>query len=135
MEKTEGYYNHRQRKAIAKNQLKGEKVPVENWVMDSNGEMVKVVTGYTTQYKKLKKKEKYNFSEWFNRVERANNYGNKLNNVVSENNYNKEVQETEAREAKLLADLIANYGLEKGTELHNEHLMKFEEKMTKKYSS
>ncbi len=57
----EKYYNHKQRKTIAKQQLKNEKVPIENWVKNENGEMEKVVTGYTTKYKQLRKKEKHNF--------------------------------------------------------------------------
>ncbi len=67
------------------------------------------------------------------RIQRANEYGKKLSNLIEEENYNKNLQETELREAKILEQMIANYGEENGRELYQKHLQKFEDKMSKKY--
>ena len=131
----EKMYNHKQRRFAARRALKQEKIPVDNWIRDESGEFKQVITHWTTSYRKMIIKERYDYNAWFDRVKKSQEYGKKVSNIIEEMNYNKFLEETEAREAKNLSLLIELHGEEKGKELHNERLKRFEEKMTKKYNS
>jgi hypothetical protein len=126
------YYNHKQRKRIVKDSLKNEKIPIEGWVRGISGEMEKQIIGWTTKWKEMKKHEKNNTKDWFERVNKSVEYGKQLERAITEINYNQWSQEVEARENKNLEEYIMEYGEEKGRELHEKHLLKIEEKMLKK---
>jgi len=125
-------HNHRERKRLAKEQLKKEIIPIEKWVRDSNGELVEEIVAYTNKYKQIRKTEKNNFNKWFERVQRSQEYGKKVMNIVEEENYNNMVREREEIEAKKLALLIELHGEDEGKSRHDKLLQKIQERSTKK---
>lgn len=86
----------------------------------------------TNKLKKRTRKEKYNYSEWFNRIKHSNKNGDNIHRINEEAIYNEMVRQTEEREEKYLKLLIEVYGEEIGKQKHDRHLEDFEKRFAKK---
>jgi hypothetical protein len=106
------HYNHRTRRKYAKDFLRSQK----KVIVDHNGK-----ERVTNELKEIKKKERYSLKNWFERVNRSQEYGSQIKHMNKETQYQNLIKENEERDAKWLQSLIEIHGEDEGMRIHKEH--------------
>jgi len=142
--------NHKTRRQFAKNAQKKDEISIPikqvvylkdaegKYIKDENGKFKEdkpKIIGYkkSSAYKQRLNKEKYNFTKWFERINRAIEFGKKVHLINEENNYNNYVKWFEDQEIKYNQFLNKIYGEEKAKIIYDKYLQKIEKRSKKKY--
>lgn len=118
-------YNHRSRRAYSRKLLRSQK----SFVVDHLDQR-----RITNELKKNNLKERYNFKNWIDRVQRSQEYGREIHKIKQEEMYQDLIREAEERDAVWIQEMSAVYGEAEAKKMRELYWEKIDKRQKKKLS-